>query len=322
MPTTAPLFADQTRTWQLVQLAVLAAGGVLVVALLVVPAPALSLFWNGVLPLLPASFLITPIAWRSVCPLATLNVLASRRASGRRLSAAPDRWMGWAAIAGLALLVPARPLLFNTNGVAFAALLCTAGALAIVAGRREESRAGFCNSLCPILPVERLYGMDPLLPLRSPRCTTCSACTPRGCPDIAGDKLLPQLLGPARRDHRWMGAAFGLFATAFPGFVVGYFTAAAMPGTTVAQVYLQVIACALLSIAVAQVVIRLGNVPAQRAVPVLAGLAAAAYYLYVVPDMLAAFALPSALQLPLQLLTLALVVWWTVRAWRRETRRR
>jgi nitrite reductase (NADH) large subunit len=317
MPASAIRFTDQEIGWQLAQLMMLAAGGAFVVALLLTPEIALKLFWYGVLPLLPISFLVTPIVWRSLCPLATLNVLASHRATGRRLSASPERWLGWPGMVALALLVPARLVWLNTSGAAFASVLLAAGALALLAGRRYESRAGFCNSLCPILPVERLYGLDPMVAIDSPRCRSCSGCTPRGCPDSAKQKVLPQLLSRARHSHAWLSSAFGLFATAFPGFIAGYFSVAAATAPSLLHVYLQVFLASAVSVLLAQSVIRLGGISAARAVPLLAGIAAATYYAGVAPSVFEAFALPDRWLRTVQLVLVGVVVLWTVRAYRR-----
>ena len=48
--------------------------------------------------------------------------------------------------------------------------MAAAGLAAWMLGRRGERKAGFCNALCPILPVERLYGQAPLVAAGNPRC--------------------------------------------------------------------------------------------------------------------------------------------------------
>jgi hypothetical protein len=49
---------------------------VLLVGLVVESATTLSLLWNLVIPLVPASLLVAPQLWRNVCPLATLNMVS------------------------------------------------------------------------------------------------------------------------------------------------------------------------------------------------------------------------------------------------------
>jgi hypothetical protein len=189
------------------------------------PESTLAWTWNLVVPVLPASFLVSPAIWRNVCPLATLNELPDRWQLGRR---APRGWLASGAIAILALgtLIPARHALLNSSGEAVAVSVIALGLLALAMGTVYAARSGFCNSLCPILPVERLYGQHPLLEVRGSRCASCTFCTPRGCIDLARDKAVPQLLGPARHSARWLLTPMGAFAASFPGLVLGYFLTA------------------------------------------------------------------------------------------------
>ena len=101
-------------------------------------------------------------------------------------------------------------------------------------------KAGFCNSICPVLPVERLYGQAPLATLSNPRCPDCTLCTPRGCIDLSPSKSVAQTFGPVRRSQAWLFTSFGVFAGSFPGFVLGYFTWQDVPFAAAGTVYLAV----------------------------------------------------------------------------------
>jgi hypothetical protein len=188
------------------------------------------------------------LLWRGVCPLATLNMLANTP-GGRRLPSRVSRWAGAPAMLALFVLVPARHFAFNVRGEALALLVVGAAVAAVVLGRRYEARAGFCNYLCPVLPVEQLYGLQPSIAVDNPRCATCSACTPRGCLDNARSKAVAQLLGPARRGRGWLLSAFGLFAIAFPGFVYGYFNVSDAEASAAWTIYAHMLEHALQSAA-------------------------------------------------------------------------
>jgi hypothetical protein len=113
-------------------------------------------------------------------------------------------------------MVPARHLLFNQNGPALAVTILAVGALAAALGTVFTVRSAFCNALCPVLPVEQLYGQSPLIQLDRGRCSTCVLCVKTGCLDLT-DKVIPQLLGTSRRSARWLltphGAFFSLATT-------------------------------------------------------------------------------------------------------------
>lgn len=317
--TTFPIRSTRSAAWGMAQWGAVMVLGMVLTATMLRPQPTMRLFWNVVVPLLPLSFLVTPVLWRAVCPLATLN-MASSRAGGRRLSGTFSRWAGLPAVALLLALVPARHLAFNDHPAPFVALVVVAGVLALVSGRFFEARAGFCNLLCPILPVERLYGQQPLASIGNPRCPTCAVCTPRGCPELAAEKTLAQLLGPSRKTTAWIKTVTGIFACAFPGFIVGYFRVT--PGSDALTTYGTVLAWTLGSATLGALLATWLRVPARPGLPILAALAAGAYFWCAAVGSLATLGVTSPVTLGMvRALLLLVVASWlarTLRAPRRE----
>ena len=302
-----------SREWRLAQGAGLVALAGLMAGAWFQPGRFLPLFWNVALPVLPLSFLVTPALWRGICPLATLNMM-SNRPGGRRL---PGRFVPWAGAAGmllLGLIVPARKFLLQSDGVAFVVLLGGVSVLALALGAIFETKAGFCNSLCPVLPVERLYGQRPLIDTGNPRCGNCELCTPRGCLDVAAAKSVPQTLGPTRHNTGWLNTAFGVFAAGFPGFVYGFGTTAQVEPSEAGLVYLYVAMCAGASYLATRLVVKGGGFRAEHALPVLAGLAAGAYYWFAAPGTVETLGLGSIGVWVLRLAALGFVTYWVVRA--------
>jgi hypothetical protein len=284
------------------------------------PEPSLALLWGLIIPVLPLSFLISPMLWRAVCPLATLNLLASTR-GGLHQPAAVSRWAGAPAMVALAVLVPARHVAFNTHGSAMIALVIGAAVAAIVLGRRYEARAGFCNAMCPVLPVERLYGTHPIVHLENPRCVRCSTCTPRGCLDRSGGKVSAHLLGARRHTLAWVFTATGLFAIAFPGFVIGYFTVGDATTASMLPVYTHILTDTFGSLALLASLILLSGVSAAVALPALGALAAGAYYWFAVPVMLRTVHDLSPMGVLIGRSFVALfLAWWLLRAMRASRR--
>ncbi len=286
-------FSSNVRAnWRLAQRTMLAGTVAFVVLMLFQPTFALRLFWGVVVPILPLTFFVSPLLWRGVCPLATLNVLVHRE-HGPHQPHQVNRWSGATAIGALLLLVPARHVAFNTSSVAVLALVGGAAVAAVVFGRRFEARAGFCNALCPILPVERLYGMQPLLQLDSPHCSDCKVCTPRGCIDLAGSKVASQILGRRRHTREWIFTAFGAFTASFPGFVIGYFTIGDLELAQAGHVYAHMLAYAVSSFVVVTTLVVGARVPSASALPILAALSGGCYYWFAIPALLKSVGLVS-----------------------------
>lgn len=309
-PATSPL-------WRWAQAAGVALTIVLVAALIVRPAITLHVLWDMVIPILPAVFLVNPLLWRNVCPLATLNAWTGSGFGSRSLGAERATWAWVAGIVLLALLVPARRFFFNVDGLVLAATIVAVVALALAAGFLFNRRAGFCNAVCPVLPVEKLYGQAPLMRVANPRCTDCSLCTPVGCIDLANAKAIPQTVGPARRDIGWVTTPYGSFAAAFPGFIVGYFTVENGNLSTAFLVYTHVAIAALISFALVAVLTLVARLKSRVVFPVLGASAFALYYWFAAPPLAAAYGLAVA-GVPVRMAALVLVMVWLVRALRQE----
>ncbi|MCE9600928.1 MAG: hypothetical protein K8S21_01780 [Gemmatimonadetes bacterium] len=303
-------------SWRVAQLVGVLATVTLLVAFLVAPTPSLHLLWDMVIPLLPAVFLVNPMLWRNVCPLASLNDLAGHRRESPTL-ALSVLVPAWAVgIVLLMVLVPARHFLFNTHGLPMFVTVTAVALLALAGGFVVSRRGGFCNSICPVLPVEKLYGQAPLLHVGSARCSDCNKCATVGCPDLAGRKSAVQSVVAGGR-RSWVWTPFGLFAAAFPGFIIGYFTTADGAVAHAASVYGHV---ALWSAASLSVAIGLMVVSRARSAVGLLLLGAAsllAYYWFAAPRLVAAFGGGPRVGEIVRAMALLGIGAWAVRGWRR-----
>ncbi len=302
--------------WRVAQVVGVLLTVALVIAFGVAPEPSLHLLWDMVIPLLPAVFLLNPMLWRNVCPLATLNDLGGRRRASPALRNAqlPAAWA--IGIVLLVLLVPARRFLFNTHGLPMAVTVASVAVLALASGFVLSRRVGFCNSICPVLPVEKLYGQAPLVELGSARCADCNRCAPVGCPDIAGRKSAVQSVAGAG-GARWIFSPFGLFAAAFPGFVIGYFTTVDGPVSSALSVYGHIALWSVASTAVAIGLITATRARSTAALFVLGGASVTAYYWFAAPRLAQAYGGGPVLEETLRVLALLGIAAWAVRGWRR-----
>lgn len=316
--TTRALFppTDWNRAlWRIAQAAGVATTVALVASLVLWPAIAQRVLWNLLIPVLPASFLIAPRLWRGVCPLATLNQCSSGLLGRRQLS---GRWLTAANALGillLAILVPARRFLFNENGPALAATIAIVAVSALVLGAFFDRRAGFCNAICPVLPVERFYGQYPLWKLRNRRCDKCSLCIPKGCIDVDPGKSIVQAIGPAVGGHRWLTTTYGVFAAALPGFIVGYYTTSNVPWTAALAVYFWIALCSAASYVATTIVVRVLGLTGPFSLALLAATAVVLYYWWAVPLIVESLGVPEAGVFVGRGMALALVAFWLVHTW-------
>lgn len=195
----------------------LALAGVLVVW----PDTGLRLFFGVVIPLLPALFFLAPGVWRNICPLSSAN--QSARVLGFSLARTAPRWVrerGYLLAMTLFFgIAGARLVLFNDSGTATAVLLLAVITAAFAGGVLFKGKSGWCSSICPLLPLQRLYGQTPFVLSPNSHCRPCLACT-RNCYDFQ-----PQLAQQADLhdpDPKWHQPR-RLFASALPGFVLGFF---------------------------------------------------------------------------------------------------
>lgn len=307
---TARLTSDNTVLWRSAQWTGLLLTALLLAGLWTHPEPTLRVLWNAVIPILPAVFLIHPGLWRNVCPLATLNTLPGSRSRGLRLSPQLASKAAVVGIALLVLLVPARRFLFNTDGRPLALVIAAVGVLAIALGWVFDRKAGFCNAICPVLPVERLYGQAPLVAIVNAHCASCSLCTSRGCLDLAPTKSIPQVLGGARRSDAWMRTPYGAFAAGFPGFVLAYNLIPDVPVAEAAGVYVRVAAGSIASYVLVFAVVRTVRFKAQAAIPFLGGMALLLYYWFAAGTIAAAWGLGTGAVVAVRLAASALVGAW------------
>ena len=137
--------------------------------------------------------------------------------------------------AGLFILfVSLRKVGLDDSGPASALLLLGALAGGFAGGMLLKGKSGWCSSICPLLPIQRLYGQTPYKLVANSHCAPCVGCT-KSCYDFnPRAAYLADLHDP---DPYW-GGYRKLFAAAFPGLVLAFFTLPeARGGTEIASLY-------------------------------------------------------------------------------------
>ena len=205
--------------WTIAQYIVLLAGMALLAALLYKPKIGLHIMWNILIPIAPVLIVVAPGLWRNICPMATFSLiprqlgLSAKRIPSRRTASL----MMATGLAGLLAIVPLRHISLNTDGPMTVLMLLIAALIAIAMGAMFEWRSGWCNSLCPIHPVEKLYGFSPANSLPNARCDSCRKCT-SPCPDSTRS-MNSSITGPTQLEKFVGHVMIGGFA----GFIWGWY---------------------------------------------------------------------------------------------------
>jgi hypothetical protein len=205
--------------WTALQSLLLVVGLALAGLLLFKPAVGIAIMWNILIPAAPALVVLAPGLWRNICPMSTVSLLPKKLGLSLRMKmpTALAAWLGLISIIALYVIVPLRHILLNTDGPATFVMLGTAAALAVLLGMLFEGRSGWCTSLCPIHPVEKLYGGAPAITFKNARCDLCELCTVP-CPDTTPS------ISPAVTANYWLNEIVAtLFIGSFWGFVFGWY---------------------------------------------------------------------------------------------------
>ena len=205
--------------WKIVQVICWFLGVVLLLIMLYRPPAGVLLFWNILIPVAPALLVIGTGVWRNVCPLGTTSLLPDRFGLSKKikLTTAQRTRLGRTGILLLLLIIPLRHVLFNRDGQATAAVIMLLGILALISGFLFERKSGWCSGMCPIHPVEKLYGSGVAFSLPNVHCNECIRCSVP-CPDSVPDNK-SFLYKSTRINTRMEKFMVG----GFPGYIWGWF---------------------------------------------------------------------------------------------------
>lgn len=314
IPSRAP-----TRVWWSCRVISVAGAVALVLLSFVRPSAGLFIFWQLFVPALPLWFLLAPGLWRNICPLAALNQTPRLAAFTRGISL--PGWLGEysyvIAIAGFIILVATRKALFNHNGAALGVLILAALALAFLMGVIFKGKSGWCGSICPLLPVQRLYGQSPFALVPNSYCRPCVSCV-KHCYDFNPRVAYLADLHDESRSHADQRK---LFAGAVPGLILAYFTVPDPPVISIASMYAQFTLFLLVSIGFLFVVQTFARFSAHTLMSLYGAVALNLFYWFGVPQFITAVAgtgVQDWLRWPAQAALGALTVAWLRRTWAKE----
>lgn len=270
--------------WKVLQTLVWIVGLVIVTALIAVPKLGATMFWNFLIPVAPGLLVVAASLWRNICPLSTTSLLPERFGLSKKRHLTFKQQQGALLAGTIALfgIIPLRHVIFDNDGRATGFLLLGAAIVAIALGGVFERKSIWCNGLCPIHPVEKLYGARVAFSVPNVHCGTCVNCA-LPCPD--------SLPTSARALPKSMASAISslLMAGAFPGYIWGWFQQPDFTGPAgwqqLGAIYGYPLAGGLATLALYVTLCRL--LPARKGI-VLNAFAAAAvscYYFYRLPQL-------------------------------------
>ncbi len=308
--------------WRVLQAAaVLAAVGICYV-LASQPELGLIVFWSLAVPVLPLVFLLAPGLWRNLCPLAVSNQVP--RLLGFSIAHAAPRWLTqYNYVVGIILffvLASSRKVIFNASGPATAALIAGALVAAFVGGVLFKGKSGWCSSICPLLPVQRLYGQTPFVTLPNSHCQPCLGCT-KNCYDFNPGVAY---IADQYDEDRNYAAYRKFFAAVFPGFILAFYVVPNPPDVFIGAMYGHFLLYMLVSAGAFTAVDSFLRVSSLRVTAIFGALALNLYYWFNTPtlfrnvgeflDVTVSPAAPPLVQGGLALVTVA----WLVRTYRNE----
>jgi nitrite reductase (NADH) large subunit len=314
----APAFPNYTQiasrvpdaAWQ--GMRVLSLLGALVVAGLLVAEPDAGLFamWKVVIPLLPLLFMVAPGVWRNLCPLAASN--QTPRVLGLTRALKPPRWLteyGYViAISLFVLFVVLRKLGLDNSGPASALLLLGAMTAGFAGGMVLKGKSGWCSTMCPLLPVQRIYGQTPFAVIRNSHCQPCVGCV-KNCYDF--NPRAAYLADLNDSDTYWSGYR-RVFVGAFPGLVLAFFTVPEAPVISDGEMVLRVFGYMAVSAASFWLLDSFVKVSSHRFTTLYGAVAFGIFYWHAAPDS------PEALTWAVRVGAIALAAAWVVRTWANE----
>jgi len=223
----APARPASIKYWRVVQIVVWLLGAGIYFSLIFFPDTGIHLFWNVLIPIAPALLVVAVGVWRNICPLGATSLLPRHLglSKRKRLTASQTGKLNMVGIILLYVIVPLRHGIFDKNGLATAILITVLIILAVTLGFFFEWKSAWCAGICPIHPVEKLYGQNNMLTTINAHCPACSRCT-IPCPDTTPG------IYPFSVNKTYYKITGILTVAALPGFIWGWFQVPDQEGIT------------------------------------------------------------------------------------------
>lgn len=193
-------------------------------------------FWNFIVALLPLIFFFAPGFWRNICPFAASNQVPKvyKFTQGLTLS---KRLANYAFLIGFVtflICISLRKVIpLDHQGPFIASGILSFIVIAFIGGCFFKGKSGWCASICPLSPIQQVYGQTAFIPIRNSHCRPCVGCT-KNCydfnPRISNISNLNSNDEPIT-DYR------KFFVAILPGFILAFFILPNYPASTLIRLY-------------------------------------------------------------------------------------
>ncbi|MEZ4681807.1 MAG: FAD-dependent oxidoreductase [Caldilineaceae bacterium] len=218
--------------------------------------------------------------------------------------------------------VASRKVIFNDSGPALAILILCALSAAFITGIFFRGKSGWCSSICPLLPVQRIYGQTPFVTVAHAHCEPCLGCT-KNCYDLSPRNAY---LADLYDEEPYFALFRKAFVGFFPGFVLSFYLVPNPPAIAIWQVYALLLLGGSLSMGcyflIEGVTKAMSKEVTSNQITVWFGaLALNLYYWFNAPTLGALIAQPAPewFVWPLRTLVLGLTLFWIYRTYRKES---
>ena len=258
------------------------------------PDATLLYFWNGLIPLVPMILFFSVGFWRNICPLGALSQVPYLTHLSFKMKF-PDsykRWSFYIAFFSLFMFVVGRKITFNTDANTLLYLIGALGVTALVSGILFTGKSGWCTSICPIYPVERLYGQEPLVDVKNcfiaEQKDGCVKCTTRCFDKVSNNTFMHDLNGThadqETRKHR------KIFAGMFPGFIFGYFIVPNYPIKPIFDIYTEIFLFSMITYSLFNIIYdKFSKTGEDTLMTIFGAMALNIYYYFTIPNSLHLF---------------------------------
>lgn len=206
--------------WRIAQVVVGIVGWCIFIALIFFPEIGIHAFWNVLIPIAPLLLVIASGLWRNICPLASTSLLSRHLgiSKNKRLNVKQQERLQLTSVILLFLIIPLRHTTLDTNGPATALIIGIFGIIAVYVGYNYSWKSAWCSGLCPINPVEKLYGRKNAIKLPNAHCSSCVNCLSI-CPDSTPS--MRPVIKKKRKSLQKITST--LMIGGFPGYIWGWF---------------------------------------------------------------------------------------------------